>query len=429
MTVRTNWAGNITFGTARLHTPTSLEQLQHVVAASSRVRAIGTGHSFNPIADTIGNQVCLASMPNMCVVDTQRSTVTVGAGMRYGELADRLQDTGYALAALGSLPHISVGGAIATGTHGSGDSVGSLATAVSALQIVTSDGSLLATSRETAGEEFRGAVIALGALGIVTTVTLDVVPSFEVRQWVYDDLPVAAVHDHAEEVFASAYSVSLFTDWRSDSFRQVWLKQRLDECDVREPRMRWLGATLADGPRHPIAGMPVENTTEQLGVPGPWHARLPHFRREFTPSSGDELQSEYLLPREHMAGALAALGRARDRFAPLVQVSEVRTVAGDDLWLSPSYGRDTVAIHFTWRPDAVAVTRVLDIVERQLEPFFPRPHWGKLFTNPSDGLASRYDRSSDFTALMRRHDPTGKFRNELLDSWFPSAASGTEAGE
>ncbi len=419
MTVRpTNWAGNVTY-TGRVHFPRSLDQLQELVAASTSVRPLGTGHSFNRIADTTGDLVSVAAMPQTCVVDPVRLTATVSSGMRYGELAARLQAAGYALRSLGSLPHICVAGAIATGTHGSGNTVGSLATAVAALSMVTADGELIDVSRETDGQKFCGAVIGLGALGIVTRVTLHVVPTYAMRQWVYDDLPRVVVDEHVEEIFASAYSVSLFTDWRSTSIDQVWLKHRLDGAGEPEPPARWLGATLADGPRHPIAGMPAANCTEQLGVPGPWHERLPHFRSAFTPSSGQELQSEYLLPREHAVDALAAIERIRDQVGPLVQVSEIRTVARDDLWLSPSHGRDTVAIHFTWVPDASAVTRVLGALEEQLAPFRPCPHWGKLFSTGPEALARGYERYADFAALMARHDPTGKFRNELIDRWFP----------
>nr|MBA3264777.1 FAD-binding protein [Nocardioidaceae bacterium] len=396
----------------------TLERLQTLVAGSRSIRALGTGHSFNRIADTTGDLVSVSGLPQRCEIDPQRSTATVSAGMRYGEVATSLDAAGYALSSLGSLPHISVAGAVAAGTHGSGNTVGNLSTAVSALRIVCAEGELVDLDRETGGDEFCGAVVGLGALGIVTRVTLRVVPVFQMRQWVYDDLPRGAVRAHLEEIFASAYSVSLFTDWRSACF-QVWLKQRLDESEVAEPPVRWLGAKLADGPRHPIPGMPIVNCTQQLGVPGPWHARLPHFRMEFTPSSGHELQSEYLLPREHAVDALTALERIRDRLGPLVQVSEIRTVAADDLWMSPSYGRDTVAIHFTWVPDAAAVTPVLGAIEELLAPFDPRPHWGKLFTTSPAALANTYERYADFTTLMHRYDPTAKFRNELLDSWFP----------
>ncbi len=422
MTTRpTNWARNVTFGAERVHAPTSLEQLRGLVAGSQRIRALGTGHSFNRIADTTGDQVCLAALPQRCEVDPETSTVTVSAGMRYGEVAETLQAAGYALRNLGSLPHIGVAGAIATGTHGSGGTLGNLATDVTALTMVTADGVLVEVRRESDDADFCGVVVGLGALGIVTEVTLQAVPSFEITQWVYDDLPRAAVDEHVEEIFASAYSVSLFTNWRSPSF-QVWLKHRTEGLVQPEPPSPWLGATLADGPRHPVVGLPPKNCTEQLGASGPWHTRLPHFQLEFTPSSGEELQSEYLLPREHALDALGALDQISDRLGPLVQVSEIRMVAGDDLWLSPSYGRDTVAIHFTWVPDPAAVTSVLSAVEEQLSPFRPRPHWGKLSTTSRDTLASNYERYADFAGLMRRFDPAGKFRNELMDRWFPPAS-------
>lgn len=425
MTTRlTNWAGNVTFRAERVHVPTSLEQLQDLVAGSTSVRPLGTGHAFNRIADTTGDLVSVAALPQRYEIDHPGSTVTVSAGMRYGELAHHLHEAGYAVHSLGSLPHISVAGAIATGTHGSGNTVRNLATAVAALQMVTADGELVDVSRETHGEAFCGTVIGLGALGVVTAVTLRVVPAFSMGQWVYDDLPWAVLEEHVGEIFDSAYSVSLFTDWRRERGCQVWLKHRLDASGEPQPATDWLGATLADVPRHPIAGMSAANCTQQLGVPGPWHERLPHFRREFTPSSGQELQSEYLMPREHTLAALAAIERIRDRVGPLVQVSEIRTVAQDDLWLSPSYGRDTIAIHFTWVPDTAAVTAVLGTVEAQLAPFHPRPHWGKLFSTSPETLASGYERYADFTALMGRHDPAGTFRNELLDRWFPPGLTG-----
>jgi len=418
---RTNWAGNVTYRAARSHEPASLEHLQQLVADSERVRPVGTGHSFTAIADTTGDLVSVAALPHLCEVDTERSSVTVAAGLRYGEVTNHLHRAGYALPSLGSLPHISVAGAIATGTHGSGSSVGSLATAVSALQMVTADGEVVEIDRSADDDELAGSVVGLGALGVVTRVTLDVVPTFSMRQWVYDDIPRQSVVDHVEEILASAYSVSLFTDWRRDPFRLLWLKQRVEGglADPAPPT-RWFGARLAGGPRHPIDGMPVENCTEQLGTPGPWHTRLPHFRMEYTPSSGRELQSEYLLPLEHAAAALEAIAAMRDRIGPLVQTSEIRTVAGDDLWLSPSHGRDSVAIHFTWVPDTEGVSSVLGPLEEQLAPFSPRAHWGKLSASCHDP-SGRYERYADFAALMHRFDPAGKLRNELVDRWFPQA--------
>lgn len=420
----TNWAGNVTFTAQRFHRPVSVPELQQVVAGSERVRALGSAHSFNRIADTPGDLISIADLPPTIEVDAERSTVTVGGGIRYGELAGHLHEAGYALANLGSLPHISVAGACATATHGSGVTNGNLATAVSGLELVAADGELVALSREADGDRFRGAVVGLGALGVVTTLTLDVVPTFHMRQYVYDALPFGQLDEHVEEIFASAYSVSLFTDWKGPWINQVWLKHRVDEPDVASPPRRWLGAELADGPRHPVAGRPTAHCTEQLGVPGPWHERLPHFRLEFTPSSGEELQSEYLLPRQQALPALIAIQRIHDQVAPVLQISEIRTVAADGLWLSPSYGRDSVAIHFTWIKDTAAVTPVLAAVEDQLAPFGARPHWGKLFGTSPAALRRRYERLPDFQRLRHRHDPTGKFGNDMLDRYVPAVPAG-----
>jgi alditol oxidase len=415
----TNWAGNVTFSAERFHHPASVAQLQRIVAGSERVRALGTGHSFNRIADSPGDLVSVASLPKVIQIDPGRTAVTVSAGLRYGELAGRLNEAGWALRNLGSLPHISVAGACATGTHGSGDANGNLATAVSALQMVTADGDIVTLSREHDRDDFAGAVVALGALGIVTSLTLDLVPAFGVRQYVYERLGMDQLDEHLAGIFASAYSVSLFTRWQDAQISQAWLKRLAGPDDSAAPAPpRWLGATLAEGPRHPVPGMPPENCTQQLGVPGPWHERLPHFRLEFTPSSGAELQSEYLVPREHAIDALAAMDSIRDLVAPVLQISEIRTVAADELWLSPSYRRPSVAIHFTWIKDTGAVLPVLTAIEDQLAPLRARPHWGKLFSMSPAVVRGLYQRLPDFQRLRDRYDPAGKFGNEMTDAVF-----------
>jgi xylitol oxidase len=417
----TNWAGNITFTAARRHSPSSVEELQHLVAGAERVRALGTGHSFNRIADTPGDLVSLTGIPPTMDIDAANATVTVGAAIRYGELAAHLHASGYALHNLGSLPHISVAGACATGTHGSGVGNGSLSTAVAAMELVTADGELAVLCRGADGEDgdvFPGAVVGLGALGIVTSLTLNIQPTFEVEQYVYEGLPFEQATEHHADIFASGYSVSLFTDWTGSGFNQVWRKQRVDTRDGT-PQRHWMGARLADGPRHPVPGMSATNCTEQLGVPGPWHTRLPHFRLEFTPSSGDELQSEYFVPRHLAADALRAIDGIRDRVAKVLQISEIRTIAADDLWLSPAYARDSVALHFTWIKDIDAVTPVLAAIEERLADFQARPHWGKVFTTSAEVVRGLYERWPDFVELLHRYDPAGKFRNEMLDRYFP----------
>jgi len=425
---RTNWAGNVTFRAERFHRPASVPELQRLVAGARRARALGSGHSFNGLADTPGDLIALDGLPRLIELDTANAAVTISPGLRYGELATALNRAGRALRNLGSLPHISVAGACATGTHGSGDANGNLATAVSALDLVTADGDLVTVSRASDPARFPGMVIALGALGLVTRLTLDTVPAFTVRQYVYEDLPQEQVTAHFNEIMSSAYSVSLFTDWRGPRFREAWVKQRVGASDPA-PRdtpardesapARWMGGRLAGGPRHPVPGMPASYTTEQLGAPGPWAERLPHFRLEFIPSSGDELQSEYLLPRAEAIAGLRALDQMAGRIAPVAHISEIRTVAADELWLSPSYRRDTVAFHFTWRNDWPAVAPVLAQVEERLAPLRARPHWGKLFTTAPEVLAGLYPRLGDFRRLMKEFDPAGKFRNDLLDRYLP----------
>ena len=410
-----NWAGNVAFGAAGLLQPASVAELQQLAATGRRLRALGTGHSFSPIADTSGYLVSVAGLPPLVELDSARGRVRVSAGLRYSDIAPRLHAAGRALRNLGSLPHISVGGAVATGTHGSGDKNGSLATAVAQVEFVTAGGELVTVGRDSDPDQFAGLVVSLGACGIMTALTLDTIPAFDVRQHVYLDLPFSEAAAHFGEITASGYSVSMFTDWAADRFTGVWLKLTGQQG---RPPPDWLGSHPASAAVHMIAGMPAENCTPQLGRPGPWHERLPHFRAGFAPSAGAELQSEYLMPREHAAAALAALASIRTALAPVTLVSELRTVAADGLWLSPAYQRDSAAFHFTWVPDQAAVLPVLAAVEAALEPFAARPHWGKIFSIGPDQVASRYPRMDDFRRLAAQFDPAGTFGNAMLDAYL-----------
>ncbi|MDN0200610.1 D-arabinono-1,4-lactone oxidase [Streptomyces sp. S.PNR 29] len=403
----TNWAGNITYTAKELQRPHSLDALRSLVAGSARVRVLGSGHSFNEIAEPGGDGVLLSldALPPQVEVDSTARTVRVGGGVRYAELARRVHGHGLALPNMASLPHISVAGSVATGTHGSGVANGPLASAVREVELVVADGSTVTIGR--GDPRFGGAVTSLGALGVVTALTLDLEPSFDVEQHVFTELPLDGL-DH-ETVAATAYSVSLFTDWRAPGFRQVWLKRRTDQP---LPGFPW--ATPATEKMHPVPGMSAVHCTEQFGVPGPWHERLPHFRAEFTPSSGAELQSEYLMPRPHALDALRALDAIRTTVAPVLQICEVRTIAADEQWLSPAYGRDSVAVHFTWVEDTAAVLPVVRRVEEALDAFQARPHWGKVFTVPAAVLRERYPRLGDFRALAGELDPAGKFTNAFV---------------
>jgi xylitol oxidase len=405
----TNWAGNHTYRAARLHRPASLEQVRELVAGASRLRVLGSRHSFNDIADS-GELLSLERLPAEVVVDPAAGTVACSGAVRYGELAEALAAEGMALANLASLPHISVAGAVATATHGSGDANGNLATAVAGLELVTAAGETLTAAR---GEpDFDGLVVGLGALGVVTRVTLDVEPAYQVRQRAFEGLAWERLFEQLDAVTSAGYSVSLFTRW-GEAVEQVWVKSRV----TGEPERvagDLFGAVPATVERHPILGLDPVNCTPQLGVAGRWSDRLPHFRMGFTPSSGEELQSEYLLPRDRAVAALAALLALAEVVRPVLQVSELRTVAADGLWMSPEYGRDTLAVHFTWAPDWAAVAPVLERVEAALAPFGARPHWGKLFLADAAAVAGLYPRLPDFAALAERLDPRGVFANPWL---------------
>lgn len=401
-----NWAGNHTYGAKALHRPETIERLQELIATAPRIRVLGSRHSFSALPDS-DELVSLERLPADVEVDSERGTVRCPGGMTYGALAAELKRHGLALANLASLPHISVAGAVQTATHGSGDRNGNLATAVAGLELVTSDGERRTMRR--GDPDFEGHVVALGALGAIVRIELDVEPAYDVRQEVFEGLAWERLLDNLDEVFASAYAVSAFSRW-GEAVDQVWLKQRGDGT-----RGELFGARRATQDRHPILGNDPVHATPQLGVPGPWSERLAHFRLEFTPSNGEELQSEYHVPRRHAAAAIEALRAVAPEFRAPVLVSELRTVAEDDLWLSPQHDGPTLGIHFTWAREPQRVEQAMRTIESVLAPFEPRPHWGKLFLTGRDELAERFARLPEFRALATRLDPRGAFRNAWLE--------------
>jgi xylitol oxidase len=408
--MQTNWAGNYSYRARAIHAPATLEQLQEIVSTRPRLRVLGSRHSFTDIADS-EELVTLDRMGTDIVVNPDRMTVSVGGAVRYGELIERLRQERLALANLASLPHIAVTGAICTATHGSGDHNRNLATAVSGLEIVTSDGGLVKAAR--GDPEFDGLVVGLGAVGVIVRITLDVEPAYEVRQRVFEGLRWESLLEHLHAIFASGYSVSAFSRW-GETVDQVWVKTRVGS-EPEDVATELFGAAAATEDKHPIIGLDPVHATRQLGVSGPWSERLPHFRLGFIPSSGAELQSEYLVARHHAVEAIEAVLRLGPTLGPLTQVSEIRTVAPDELWMSPQYRRDTVGIHFTWKPWQEEVERALADVERALAPFAARPHWGKLFLMGADSIGDLYERRHDFVSLLERLDARGAFRNEWLE--------------
>ncbi|MCY3710391.1 MAG: FAD-binding protein [Caldilineaceae bacterium] len=443
MTIR-NWSENILFSSAPIHEPQTVEQLQEIVRASRKVRVLGARHSFNDAAaidaqvDVDGTQqvdedataayISLEHLDAPLAFDFKRGTVTCNAGITYGELCVRMNSEGAALHNTASLPHITVAGACSTGTHGSGDGNGNLATAVVGLEIVTADGELKSLTLEDDREVFEGSVVSLGGLGIVTRMTLAMEPAYLMQQYVYEDMPAAELYEDFDEIMSGAYSVSLFPDWQGGVVNQVWFKHRtglsggrngeeateIEPVDLGLPSELY-GAKAASTHVHPVPDFSADGLTLQMGMPGPWHDRLHHFQIDSTPASGDELQTEYFVPRAHAVPALRAVEGLRDRFSSMLWISEIRSVAADRLWLSQSYGTPTIGIHFSWKKSWPAVREVMPLVEEALAPFEVRPHWGKLFSMSPRQVQAAYPKMEDFRELLRTTDPDGKFRNGYLD--------------
>ena len=408
-----NWAGNHIYGAKELYEPETVADIQEIVSKCDKVKALGSRHCFNDIADCHVAQISTEKL-NQIEIDENALTVSIGSGLRYGQICPELHARGFALHNLASLPHISVAGACATATHGSGITNGNLATAVSRIEFIDGTGESVTLDREKDAATFYGAVVNLGAVGIITNITLDIEKTYSMRQDVFQNLALEQLIDHFDEIMSSGYSVSLFTDWQDGIISQVWVKRRIEE-GVGDLSDNLFGAIAAVEHLHPLAGVTTENRTEQLGISGAWYDRLPHFKMGYTPSHGEELQTEYYLPLENAVEAILALEKKRDLIGPLLRVSEIRTIAADKHWLSPCYRGSCVAIHFTWWPDVQAVMGLLPTLEAELAPYDALPHWGKLFTTAPYVLNSLYERLPDFVNLVKSYDPQGKFRNSFID--------------
>lgn len=409
--MRQNWSGTYEYAAARIEPARSVADVQRLIREGGPVHALGTRHSFTDIPDTVGTLIDVSALEPNFILDEAARTVTAAAGTRYGVLASWLDEQGWALRNLGSLPHISIGGATATGTHGSGDGNGVLTTSVRSLRYVGADGEVHEVSRGDA--DFAALAVGVGAFGVVVALTLDIQPSFWIRQDVYRGLEWEAYSERFGEVTGAGYSVSVFTRWDADTVGHVWVKRRVDSDADAAPDM------LAGARRDTVAGSPViselaHNVTEQGGVPGPWQLRLPHFRLDATPSAGDEIQTEYFVRRADGPAALRSVRALADRIRPHLLVSELRTGAADQLWLSPAFDRDFLAIHFTWGNHPGEVARVIPDIEDALRPFEARPHWGKVHGFNEDRLAAVLPRFGDARDVFERLDPEGRFCNAHL---------------
>ena len=409
----TNWAGNLRYSTGNVHYPNTIGEVQDVIKKSQKLTALGSRHSFNTIADNTENQVSLSHFNKVVSLDKLAGTVTVESGMKYGELAPYLHENGFALHNLASLPHISIAGAVATATHGSGIKNGNLSTAVLGIEFINAAGELVNLTKKNDGDKFNGAVVALGAFGVVTKLTLELQPTFNMKQVVYRNLAMSELEKNFSEIMGSGYSVSLFTDWKNKNINEVWVKSKVEnENDAARPEL--FGAKLAQQNLHPIETESAENCTDQMGVPGPWYERMPHFKMGFKPSAGKELQAEYFVPIEHAYEAMMVFEKLTEKITPHLFISEIRAIAADDFWMSPCHKKTCVALHTTWKQEVEAIMQLLPMLEEQLAPFEARPHWAKLFTMSPSVLRSRYEKLNDFKQLVSQYDPNGKFRNEFL---------------
>lgn len=406
-----NWSGNVTFGAAQVLFPTTVEEIKAAVIAAGRVRALGSAHSFNKIADSAELLLSFTDFPRDIEIDAARKQVRVAAGVRYGELAIALHAAALALPNMGSLPHITVVGATSTGTHGSGLGNENLSAAISSIELITASGAEITIT----GEQLNAARVGLGALGIIHHVTLQAIDAFDVAQAIYFDLPFENLINNFDAVMGAGYSVSAFTMWSDLLVDQLWVKSRIGSDEP--PGEQFFSAKRATIKSHPIAGAATESATEQLGSVGPWHERLPHFKLDFTPSFGDELQSEYFVDRKDAAAALQAVHALRAQIAPLLLVTELRTIAADENWMSPAHGRESLAIHFTWKPDVAGVAAFLPTLEAALAPFRARPHWGKVFSAGAFDFKALYPQFKPWVDYRAGLDPDRKFINEQLAEW------------
>jgi xylitol oxidase len=408
----TNWSGSHRYRARTVHHPDSLDALRRLlVEATGTLQVIATRHTFTAIGDA-DELIALDRLPGAETIDIDRvaMTATVGPAVSYAQLAEALNREGLALENLASLPHISVAGAVATATHGSGLALRNLATAVTAIELVTTDGERLRIDR--ADARLPGAVVHLGALGVVTRVTLTVIPYYELRQDVWLGLEWDVLQEHFTEIMGAGRSVSVFHDF-GEHARELWVKRDpAQPLPAQTGSGELFGARPAHEPHNPVPGGLPANCTAQLGRPGPWSERLPHFRSGFTPSAGQEIQSEFFVAREHGMTALRALLGLAPQIQPVLQIAELRVIAGDELWMSPQHGRDTAALHFTWRLDPEPVAAACAEVERALAPLDVRPHWGKLFTAAPQ--RHRPERLADFLALRQQLDP----RDVLANPWL-----------
>ncbi len=412
-----NWAGNLSFSSKEFIEIDSVKKLQTIVSNARGIKVLASGHSFSDIADTKDTLISIKNLSFEIGIDSNKREALVPAGMQYSDVSRYLEKHGWAVSNMASLGEVTIAGAILTGTHGSGSSNGILSTAVIGFEMVLESGSILTTDRENSSD-FPGFIVSLGALGVFTKYKLKIVPSFSIRQVVYENINIESIANNFDLVFDRAYSVSFFSNWAQNSTGQIWMKF-LDDSKPFNISSDWIDGNLAKVKQHPVKINDASPCTDQLATSGKWLDRLPHFKLNSSPVSGDEVQTEYLVDRRYVKQYISELAEIGDEIASKVYTTEIRTIKADDLWLSGAYERETVGFHFTWRKSD-SLVNFLPKIESILGKHDGRPHWGKLFDVPKDKLPSRYPKFSDFEVLLQKYDPNKKFRNNFINKYFSS---------
>jgi xylitol oxidase len=409
--MRHNWSSNVNFQEQEYLEPTNLDDLQDIVASQKFVRARGSAHSFNSIADSNNTIVSLEKMPQTIEIDEVKQNVKVSSFLKYGELVPTLHARGWALSNLASLPHISIAGSVSTATHGSGIFNKNLAAQVAAVEFIDSTGSIRHLSE--GSREYEAFVVGLGLTGIITNYWLKIEPSFNVKQIIYENVSDIELEKSFDEIMGTAYSVSFFTRWDSSNQGNLWCKFKENQYipDIVS------GAHQATKKLHPIPEVDPVAATEQFGVTGPWLERLAHFKLDFTPSVGDEIQSEFFVDRENAPAVIQKLRELSPKFRDMLWISELRTIAADNFWMSTASARDSVGFHFTWKKSNFD-PKVVKEIEENLVQFDYRPHWGKVFYAESRYLRSVYPKYSDFVEAVNLIDPNKKFSNQFTTLLF-----------
>ena len=427
-----NWAKTVYYNHT-IHYPKTVEEIQHILQYHAKIRVLGSMHSFNNITklpqEFNGVYISMSNM-NQVIKCCRGERVTIQPGITFGELGEYLHERNFGFHNMASLPHITVGGAISTGTHGAGVFNGNLASHVMQVKLISADGKLR-TYRIGQDPEFQHIPVSFGLAGIIVEIELDIVPDYDIQQCIYENLPFNTIKkSDYKTAFSSAYSFSIFTQWKNRKFTSIWAKYRL-----RKGRNGNEESIMIDCPDmnkikpssnkvHPLPGGDTSFVSGGIGknYKEPGYVGLPHFLMEGVPSQGEELQSEYFVSSHMFDVVIEVLFHhfeENPKLYDLLYVSEMRFVAGDKLTLSPQHVLgSSIGFHFTWKKEFDQVVDALKGIENVLKPYNALPHMGKLFTMTGRELEGKYGQRNlrAFQSFVAPLDPLKKFVNPFLQN-------------